>query len=235
MSPRIDPLVSGLVFGVALWLGLLWTWTRFNLGRRGRWVNVSFGVAAMLLLFVPFGGRPLWNWAFSFCPNPSLPMLGLVSAALWQHLFGVTVFKPADWRAAWIFGAVAGSLLYLHPMALGGLDLYYWGWHGEVAIYGLAALTLGFLAWGNRLGVLFLAALVAHRLGALESRNCWDYVVDPFYWMASLAMGATHAVGWLMERRRPNGTEPQGEVGLELVRLAARKTAEDKQTVGDRQ
>lgn len=201
MRGWLDPLFYGLICVVTLWLVLLWSWTRFNLGRRGKRVKVGFGIATMLLLFMPIGDLPLWGWAFSFCPNPSLPMLGAITAALWQYLFGVTVFKPADWRAIWIFGLATGSVLYLHPIFLGGLDLYYWGWHHPMAIIGLTALALSFLAWGNRFGVLLLAALIAYEVEALESHNCWDYVIDPFYWLVSLGMTVAHVVGWNGNRR----------------------------------
>jgi len=47
---------------------------------------------------------------------------------------------------------------------------------------------VGFLAWGNRFGVVLLSALLAYALTALESRNCWDYVMDPFFWLISLGI-----------------------------------------------
>lgn len=223
MSLAIDSIFYGLVYVATLWLAMLWAWSRFRLRRRGRWVKVACGVVTVLSLFVPLGGRPLWSWAFSFCPNPSLPMLGAVCAALWQHLFGITVFKPADWRAIWLFGAIAGAVLYLHPMVVGSLDLYYWGWHEAAAVTGLAALALGFLLWGNRLGVLLLAALVAYELKALESHNCWDYVVDPFYWLVSLGLLATRAASWWGTRRAQVRASQQAALAIELLRAVTAK------------
>ena len=113
-------------------------------------------------------------------------MLGLVCAGLWQRLFGIEVFKPADWTASWVFGAVVGSVLYLHPMVVGALDLYYWCWELTISSMVLAGGAITFLALGNRLGVLLLAALIGYSLRALESQNCWDYVVEPLYWIASV-------------------------------------------------
>jgi hypothetical protein len=194
MNGGIDPVFYGLVCGATLWLGLLWAGARFRIGRRGLALKLVYGVVTVLLLFVPFGGLPLWNWAFSFCPNPSLPMLGIVCAGLWQHLCGVAVFKPADWRALLGFGAVAGTVLYLHPGFMPALDLYYWGWNHETVVWSVAALALVALVNGNRAGVLFLAALIAYEAEALESQNGWDYVVDPFYWLLSLGFGSAYAV-----------------------------------------
>jgi hypothetical protein len=149
---------------------------------------------------VSVGNLPFWNWAFSFCPTPGVPLLALIGAALWQQVFGVALLEPADWRAAWIFGAVSGTWLYFHATVFRALDLYYWGWHGTVVPVVLAGLAIGFLAWGNRLGVLLLAALIAFELGALPSRNCWDYVVDPCYWIIGLGWVVVHTVRWRRDR-----------------------------------
>lgn len=198
----LPPLLYACVVAATAWLALLWLCGRLKMKRRNRALKTAFGVATVLLLFVPIGGVPLWNRVFSFYPNPSLPMLGVVCAALWQRLFGLTVFKPADWRATWIFGAVAGSALYLHPMILGALDLYYWGWERVYATWTLAGLAVIFLAAGNRLGVLLLAALIGYALNALESRNGWDYVMDPFLWFASLGAVSMRAAAALVKRMR---------------------------------
>jgi len=149
---------------------------------------VIVGAGTVGLLIVPLSGLPLWNRAFSLFPNPSLPLLGIVCSALWQRLPGMTVFNRADWRAIWTFGAAAGTALYLHPVIFGSVDLYYWGWDRERAVCLLAVLTVGLLGWGNRLGVLLLAALLGYALNALESQNCWDYVMDPIYWLMSVSV-----------------------------------------------
>jgi hypothetical protein len=226
MSLHFDPIFHGVGSALTLWLVLLWAWARFKVRRRGRLIKLGFGIATVLLLFMPFGELPLWSWAFSFCPNPSLPMLGVVCAALWQYLFGVTVFKPADWRAIWIFGAVAGAVLYLHPILFGALDLYYWGWHEAVAATTVAALATGFLLWGNRLGVLLLAALIGYELRALESHNCWDYVVDPFYWLVSLGLLTARGCAWWSGRRAQARATQRAALALDLLRMVTAKPEE---------
>jgi hypothetical protein len=193
--PWLDVLfVLGAVGGV--WLALLWCWTRRGKSRRpGTWAKVIAGTATVLLLFVPVGGVPLWNRVFSFYPNPSLPMLGVVSAALWSRLFGLAVFRRSEWSAIWIFGAVVGSALYLQSTSFGMVDLYYWGWDREAFAWVIAAGAAAFLACGSRCGVLLLAALVAYSVTALESQNGWDYVIDPFYWMISVGVLVARGLG----------------------------------------
>jgi hypothetical protein len=191
-----------LVLMAVIWLVLLWAGTRWQGAAGRRSVKLGFGFAAVLLLFLPVGGLQLWSWTFGFCPNPSFPLLGIVCAGLWQRLFGLEVFKPADWNATWVFGAVTGSALYLHPMLVGSLDLYYWGWEHAVSAWGLAALAIAFLARGNRLGVLLLGALIGYSLRALESENAWDYLVDPVYWIVSLAVVVGQTVARALAFRR---------------------------------
>jgi hypothetical protein len=191
-----------LVLVAAIWLLLLWVGTRRHGGTCRRWVKLGFGCAAVLLLFFPVGGLQLWSWTFGLCPNPSFPLLGIICAGLWQRLFGLEVFKPADWNATWVFGAVAGSAIYLHPMVVGSLDLYYWGWEHAISACGLAALAITFLARGNRLGVLFLGALIGYSLRALESENAWDYLVDPIYWVVSSAVVVGQIIARALAARR---------------------------------
>ena len=192
MTRGIEPAFCVLVCGAAVWLGLLWAGARFRSGRPQRGVKVAYATIAVLMLFVPFNGMPLWNWVFSFCPNPSVPMVGLVCAALWQHLGGVRVLQPVEWRTLWGFGAVAGTMLYLHPLLPSSTDLYYWGWQHAVSVWAMAGLAVVVFTRGNRAGFFFLAALIAYELRALESPNAWDYLVDPFYWLLSLGIAAGH-------------------------------------------
>jgi hypothetical protein len=206
MTPPYFPFVAG----AALWLALLWGCARLGVRGCTRRVKLGFGVVTALSLFLPMDGLRVWSWGFSVCPNPSLPLLGLVCAGLWQRVFGLAVFKPADWQAAWIFGLVAGSVLYLHPMLFGAIDFYFWGWDREVAIACAGALAVAFLAAGNRFGVLLLAALIAYAVDALESANFWDYAVDPVYWLIGVVVTVTRGTAWCLARRRPPLPPPAG-------------------------
>lgn len=192
MTRGIEPFFCVLVSGGAVCLGLLWAGARMRIGRRPWTVKLGCAVAALLALGAPVGGMPLWKWVFSFCPNPSVPMVGLVGAALWRQLRGARVLQPAEWRVLWGFGAVAGTGLYLHPMLPVSADLYYWGWQHTVSVWTMAGLAIVAFARGNRTGIIFLATLVAYELQALESANGWDYLIDPFYWVLSLGAATVH-------------------------------------------
>ncbi len=199
----MNRLVHLIGLAALVWLLLVWAGGRLRTDGWPRAVNLALGIAAALLLLVPVEGLRLHSWIAGFCPTASLPLLGVVAAGLWRRLGGAALLAPADWTAVWWFGAAAGTALYLHPMVFGSVDLYYWGWGRASAAWGLAGLAAVFLAAGNRLGVLLLAALAGYAGLTLESANGWDYVVDPIYWLASLGVLGRRAVRGLVARLRP--------------------------------
>ena len=189
MNPAWLPPSDALAVFAAVWLMLLGFGGRFMPLPASVALRLAIAAAAMGVMLVPIKELQLWNWVFSYYPNPSLPILGLLIAQRSPRFLGVTIFQSADWWATWIFGAVVGSLVYLQPLIFGrGFDFHYWGWHSNYAAAVLTLTAIMFLARGNRFGVLLVAALVAFALGALESTNCWDYVVDPIYWLASVVV-----------------------------------------------
>ena len=203
MNPAWLPPSDALAVFAAVWLMLLGFGGRFMPLQATVALRLTVAAAAAGVMLVPIMDLQLWNWVFSYYPNPSLPILGLLIAQRSPRFLGVTIFQSADWWATWIFGAVVGSLVYLQPLIFGrGIDFHYWGWHSNYAAAALALTAIVFLAWGNRFGVLLVAALVAFGLGALESSNCWDYVVDPIYWLASVVVIVRRgAIAWWTGRR----------------------------------
>ena len=201
------PDLPAVALGAGLWFALLWVcaWARNR--RVTTAVKTCAGIITVIALFLPINGIALWSRVFSFYPNPSLPMLGLLCAALSKRLFGLVVFRRVDWFGIWAFGGVAGTVLYLHPMVLGSVDLYYWGWDRTSAVLTLAGLSVALLVCGHRLGILLLAALLSYALGTLESHNCWDYIVDPFYWVISGGILAAQAA-MALSRRLARGAQP---------------------------
>jgi hypothetical protein len=205
-----------IAFVAMVWWFLLAGVARFKRSKSGALLKLGLGAGAIIASFLPIGGLPLWQTAFGVWANPSLPLLGLVCAGLGQRLFGITWLQPADRRATWLFGAVAGTVIYLHTMVFGGMDLYYWGWVRPVSVGGLALTAIVFLAFGSRVGVLLLAALAAYALGVLESPNCWDYVVDPFYWLAGLGVALRETIRRGRKLHRWRATPRDGQSNHEI-------------------
>jgi hypothetical protein len=210
--------LHALMSVACVWLAVLWVCAKSKrVGSLSARTKLFAGAATALLLLIPFTGSPLWIRIFSFHPNPSVPMLGIAFAGLWFRLFDVALFKRGDWNAIWVFGCVGGSVLYLHPMLLGAVDLYFWGWDRAVSAWSVGLLAIAFLACGSRLGVLLLGALLAYRVAALESLNCWDYVMDPIYWLISCGvlaqrgtLAALRRLKWIAQLPAPAGPSAAG-------------------------
>ncbi|MBM3843759.1 MAG: hypothetical protein FJ397_10960 [Verrucomicrobia bacterium] len=192
-----------------LWAGLAAVACRFAPHGFSPRRRLLLGLVAAALAFLPAGGVPLWVRAFSFHPNPCLPLLGLGVVAWGRVVLERSWFGREDWLALWGFGAVAGTVLYGHPLVATDVDVYFWGWERGVAASVLGALAVLAIAGGLRAGLLLVAALAALGLDALESRNAWDYVIDPFYWLLSLGMLAAI---WLRAARRARRAGPAATV-----------------------
>lgn len=201
---NFDPLqLFYAVYVVAVvWLGLLWAAAK----KKGRALSVlqrlGVGLVAAGSLLIMVDGLPLWSAVFSLYPNPSLLLVGMVTVALWKRLTGISLFRPEEWRAGWLFGAVGGCTLYLHSMVHGPYDLYFFGWDRETVIACTAGLGVVFLVNGNRFGILFIAALLAFGADILESANGWDYLIDPAYWLIGTTITTIHGFSWLIRQVR---------------------------------
>lgn len=170
------------------WLLLVWLFLVLS-GRRGVVGGFVCAVAAAAVLVFPWWGHPLPYWSRALLANFSIPTAGLLVVAVIGMVRRRPLFEPQDWRAAWIFGAVASFALYPSALGLGprSFDAYALGWPwlfwGQSGVlFGGVALATAFLLWrGNRFGFLLLAGLVAFSAQLQESQNLWDYLVDPLF------------------------------------------------------
>ncbi|MFZ9745184.1 MAG: hypothetical protein ACO3G4_00965 [Opitutaceae bacterium] len=186
-----------------LWAGLAAAARRLAPAGFSCRLRLLLGGVAAGLAFLPLAEVPLWVRAFSFHPNPCLPLLGLGVVAWGRVVLERSWFGRQDWLALWGFGAVAGTILYVHPLVATDMDAYFWGWERGVAASALGGAAVLAIAGGLRAGLLLVAALAALGLDALESRNAWDYVIDPFYWLLSLGMIGAEILRRARRQRRP--------------------------------
>jgi hypothetical protein len=194
MNTVIIPWFHALAVMVLMW----WFLLRLAAWRRGPQVDgrvtLAAAVAAVALCLAPVGGVPWMRWVFGVWTNPSLPLLGWAVPGIARLGFGREILAGSERRSLAWFGAVSGTILYLHFAVPGAPDLYASGWESKITLGALAAAAMLFLGLGNRVGLLFLLALIAHAAGALESTNAWDYVVDPVYWMVGVGVLVSSAV-----------------------------------------
>jgi hypothetical protein len=145
-----------------------------RLGRRTVRIRYAIVAAAAILLFVPVGGIPVVAYVRGVTGDLSAATLALATGAL------VSPIEPRE-RNALLWAVAAGSL-FLYPFALGWtpFDPYALGYGSIPFITALLIVTLA--AWRAGLKVLVLVVVIgglAYLAGAYESRNLWDYLVDP--------------------------------------------------------
>lgn len=174
-----------------LFLIFLWVLQRVLPGR-GRFMFAALGAAA--LSFVPFFGHVPGYWLSGMTPNISVPLIVVLLASIVSRAGFGTWFRPREWHAAWIFGAIASLALYPSAMGLGlhNFDSYSLGWpwlewNRSLLLFGGVAVAAGFLVWrGNRFGWALVLAAVVYLLRIQESWNFWDSLLDPLYGVVSL-------------------------------------------------
>jgi len=192
MTPTACLDLLGWWFPVACWavvLAALKALVRAGLSRiGGRFAPpVWLPLVAAGIAFIPVGGLPIGRWLLGLNLGFSLPFLALM-ANLWvSPLLGRPLLDAPAVRAAVWFGAVAGTVLYPCAVGLGSFDPYVLGWRSP----GIGTLAGGLGAVlvlrRNAFGAVLLASGLLWQSGLLESDNAWDALVDPVYWLLSMA------------------------------------------------
>jgi hypothetical protein len=141
-------------------------------------------LVAALAVFAPFGDLSAAAYVRGVTGDLSVTTLVLAGAACVSGLTGRTAIGPRDLRG--LFWLVVSAAAFLYPFALGWtrFDPYALGYGSIGFVTAMLLITLA--AWHFRQDVVVLiviAAALAYLAGAYESRNLWDYLIDP---MASL-------------------------------------------------
>lgn len=150
-------------------------------------MRAAAGIAIILMaLVIPISTRSIFEWTVSAVERLSLPGLTLVAALAVSAVTGWRVAAAAEFRFATTVLAIAGVALY--PAAMGFLDydVYVLGYSGYLLPIAVA-LVIGYAIFRGYLltAVVLNVAVAAFLLGAGESRNLWDYVLDPIAWIIS--------------------------------------------------
>jgi len=158
--------------------------------------RIAVMLAVALAVFAPIGDLSAAAYVRGVTGDLSMTTLVLVGAACVTQLTGRTVIEPRDLRA--LYWLVAAAAAFLYPFALGWtrFDPYALGYGSIGFVTALLLVTLA--AWHFRCNVVVLivvAAALAYCVGAYESRNLWDYLIDPLvalYAMIRLLAGVRH-------------------------------------------
>jgi hypothetical protein len=150
---------------------------RWRLPLRARYAVM---LAATFALFIPFGDLPAAAYLRGATGDVSVTTLILAGSACIARLTGKALIEPRD---RWVlYSLLALAAAFLYPFALGWtqFDPYALG-YGSVGFV-TAVLLVTLAAWRAKLyAIVFIviAAALAYLAGAYESRNLWDYLIDP--------------------------------------------------------
>ena len=166
--------------GIALLLACAATLVarRFALPRAAR---IAIVLAAGVLAFLPFGGLMLAGYLRAALGDLSIVSTALLLITLFQYVSGKRYMATNETGILMAAAVIAGVLLYPAALGLTYLDPYALGYASPV--FAGALLLLALAAWYLRLEwlvALLVVAVLARLAGALESRNLWDYLIDPW-------------------------------------------------------
>lgn len=148
--------------------------------------------AFLALLFVPIEGIPVAGYVRGIAGDLSITTLLLLASSAVALAGGPKLHDRRELQALAAF--VLASAAFLYPMALGltSFDPYALGYPHRMRGFLLGLAPVALFAWFRGRLLLLLAvvlALAAFRFELLESRNLWDYLLDP--WLAAFLGGFT--------------------------------------------
>lgn len=144
-----------------------------------------FSLACVAAPVFPPVGLPLARVLAGSGLSASIPLLALVFSSVWEGFSGTRLLDDRATRASRVFGLACGLLLYPMAMGLGVADPYSLGWEFSPLWPAMWAVAAALIWKGNTFGLVLAACPLAREAGLLESPNLWDYLVDPFYVLAS--------------------------------------------------
>ena len=144
------------------------------------WKLVMFVVVALLVL-QPIADYPGWYYVRSIFGDPSVTALLFYIALLLQQYFSVTLYRSNE------LDVLRWLLIATTALGLTMFDSYSLGYSNPWLLAVLFIMALFF--WLRKyyfLAVIITAAVVAFTLQLLESRNLWDYLIDPLFLIVML-------------------------------------------------
>lgn len=169
-----------------------------KLTRNHRYILV---IATLILALTPIG--PLSAAQFT---RGLFGDLSITSTLLLGHFLILPQAARVESRQLFILVCITGILFYPVALGLGMTDPYQWGYLNsyrgiEIPILFLGGLIVIMIIAGRMENSLIMlcitVALGAFMLEAMESRNIWDYLIDPMifiYGLASLGICLTKQI-----------------------------------------
>jgi hypothetical protein len=139
------------------------------------------------LAFVPLHGLPLAGYVRGLVGDLSVTTLALLSMASVSQLINRDLYSKRSFTLLMILALAGGLLLYPLALGLGTFDPYGLGYGSKGFVAVLLAVTLAVAYFDFPLVALCLtAAALGYSLRIYESRNLWDYLIDPLLTLYAL-------------------------------------------------
>lgn len=153
------------------------------------WVK-PLTVASLAIVWVPLGpgSLPVVAYVRGICADLSITLIVFAAWHIGHHALGWRTTHQQERTT--VMSAIAAAALFLYPASLGwgNWDAYPSGWGSWGMLLVLLVLCTVCLFRGQRVLPLMVAlALLAWSMGLMESRNLWDYLIDP--WLSIFALG----------------------------------------------
>ncbi len=171
--------------------------------RKARPLLLSF--LGVLVALWPLGTLPAAGYVRGIVGDLSVPTVLLLLRDLLRPIRGWDALDRRGLLALQLLVAAGGLVLYPAALGLVAPDPYRLGYSspGFVAALFLVALAAWLLGL-HLVAVCVASAVLAWAVGACESRNLWDYLIDPL--LSAYAAGAllVRSGRWLLVSRPPS-------------------------------
>lgn len=142
----------------------------------------------VFILAIPVNELPGLYYIRGAFGDLSILTSSLVTVALLGKFFKFKFLETESTQALYIFIFILGLLFYVTSLGVGKFDLYVLGYSQTAVPMILLTLSLlRFLKDEFNLGFLLVLPVLIFNTGLLESNNVWDYALDPFLWIYSIA------------------------------------------------
>ncbi len=173
------PLLTGLSMALLClaWVTILLPMNKLPLAAR---MTVIMGIA--LLLMLPLFDYPGWYKVRSFFGDSSITAVLFYSAVILQQNFSWQLYRGEELLLLRRLVLLAAMLLYPFALGLTKFDSYSLGYANPWMLATLLIFTL--FCWFRQyyfLATIITVAVIAGSLQLLESRNLWDYLIDPAF------------------------------------------------------
>lgn len=139
-----------------------------------------------LLGILPVGQTDVSGFALAHMGTFSASMLVLLAFQSLANAGCVEALRAPVLRDMNLFWLILGMILYPAALGLLSIDVYLPGTHHSMNWCALAVSAVAMFLRYRLLGLCLAFSVLAHLLVLHESRNLWDYLIDPWLLIAAI-------------------------------------------------